>query len=228
MTPVTSKTALGVFSDVQQAHNAVAELRKAGFPESSIGMMIRHSAAPAAHIEQPGKVVDAEIGAAAGAIGGVALALIAGAIPAAAPIIAVGPLMGGLGGAGLGAVAGLIGTESHDEAATAPADAAVVTVHTENQADAAEAQEILHKHGLRDSGYRGNQPGLEPLSEDEIRRERDFYAAPGHRAAGWQPENERERSHAGDEPGTVWPHEEAHDIGEDLVDAAAPPPDRKS
>jgi len=109
---------------------------------------------------------------------------------------------------------------------------AIVLLHTTDGLNAQRAARILHRMGAVDVEARipgwpegawvGHNPGVEPLSEDELRREREFYATSGRHGAEWKPETERERQHAGDEPGTLWPHEEAHDIGESLVENAAP------
>ena len=90
---------------------------------------------------------------------------------------------------------------------------AIVTVRTDPPG-ADRALRIMNAHGAvdleariaswRQRGWSGYNPGAEPLSEDELRRERAYYAA-----AGDQHLTEKERKHAGDEPGTVWPHEEA-------------------
>jgi len=68
----------------------------------------------------------------------------------------------------------------------------------------------------------GEDPGGEQASEDEIRREHHWYDAGGHHATEWSPETKREAEHSAEVPGTVWPHQEARDIGESLMSAAVP------
>jgi uncharacterized membrane protein len=238
MSPVTSKIVVGVFGDAEQARRAVEELRRAGFHQDSISMLIRstESERPA---ESSKVLADAEIGAAAGGIGGVLLGLAAVAVPGVGLVAAMGPILGGLGGAGIGAVAGgLIGSLTkigvpHEKAQyyaeSVRRGDAVVTVRTDPEG-AERALRIMDEQGAldidaraagwRERGWQGHNPGVEPLSEDELRREREFYAARGHRVDEWKPETERARRLAGDEPGTLWPHAEAYDIGEDLVETA--------
>jgi len=76
--------------------------------------------------------------------------------------------------------------------------------------------------GADKDDIKGHEPGLEPLSEDELRRERKNYG-PGEEAA-YEPENmnEKERSHVGGkDAGIDWPHRDAKDIGDSLVEAEA-------
>jgi len=238
MSPVTSNTVVGVFKDADQARRAVAELRQAGFPQDSISMVMRSNESG---VLEPNVMKDAEIGAAAGGIGGALFAFAAVAVPGLGPIMAIGPILGALGGASLGAVTGgLAGVltntgvpqeKAHDYAESIRRGDAIVTVRTD-PAELERALRIMNECGALDmearaagwraSGFVGHNPGVEPLSEDELRRERE-YAAGGHQVAEWKPENEKEKRHAGEEPGTVWPHEDVHDLGEDLVDVAAPP-----
>ena len=122
----------------------------------------------------------------------------------------MGPLLGALGGAGLGAVAGgLAGAltktgvpeeESHYYAEGVRRGDAIVTVHATTASEAERALRIMNEAGAidiagrvsswRHRGWTGHNPGAEPLSEEELRLEREFYA---------RRQTEKERNHAGDE-----------------------------
>jgi hypothetical protein len=117
---------VGIFEEAGQAEHAVVALRRAGFSDEAIGVMVR-GGPPA---EAPPTVqadVKAEEGAAAGAVTGGVLGGLVGAgvaltIPAVGPAVALGLLAGALGGATLGItggglLGGLIGLGmSHEEA----------------------------------------------------------------------------------------------------------------
>jgi uncharacterized membrane protein len=241
MSPVTSNTVVGVFNDADQARSAVTELRQAGFPQDSISMVIRSDGSDRQGEPTPDVIEDAEIGAAAGGIGGALFAFAAVAVPGLGPIMAIGPILGALGGASLGAVTGgLVGAltnlgvpeaKARDYAESVRRGDAIVTVRTD-PAGVERALRIMNECGALDMGARaagwregglvGHNPGVEPLSEEELRRERE-YAAAGHRVAEWEPETDQEKRHAGQEPGTLWPHEDVHDLGQDLVDMAEHP-----
>lgn len=188
---------------------------------------------------------DAGIGAALGGVGGLLLSFVALAIPGVGPVLAVGPIVAALGGAGIGAVAGgVIGalTESGipEEEAQYYAEGVrrgqvLVTVHT-NESRAVQAQDVLDSNGAvdvqdrvagwRERGWTGHNPGEEPLSADELRREREYYSAARQQGEEWTRE-EREQRQTGSAPeggtleGTRWPHEEAQPIGKSLAGAEA-------
>lgn len=156
-------------------------------------------------------------------------------------MLALGPIVAALGGAGIGAVAGgVIGalTEAGipEEEAQYYAEGVrrgqvLVTVHTdESRAD--QAREVLDRNGAvdvqgrvaewRQRGWSGHNPGAEPLSADELRREREYYSAAQRQGDDWVRE-EREQRQTGSAPeggtleGTRWPHEEAQPIGKSLA-----------
>ena len=98
-------------------------------------------------------------------------------------------------------------------------------------AQAEQIRDVFNLHGALDiearvsiwrkRGWVGHTPAAEPLSEDEIRREREFYAKAEGLDRAWKHLTDKERQRASDEPeGTRWPHGEAYDIGEALVQAA--------
>jgi len=239
----TSNVVVGVFSDLEQARDAILKLREAGFSQDSISMVTRsgENAADKAEHSNSNIATDAGIGAAAGGLGGILLSLAAMAVPGVGMVVVAGPLLAALGGAGIGAVAGgLIGAltdvgvpeeDAHYYAEGVRRGDAVVTVRANTAADADRARNIMNDNGAvdiaarvsswRTRGWMGHNPGNEPLSEDEVRREREYYAALAGQAYEWQHMNEKERKHSGaPEEGTAWPHEEAHDVGESLVKGA--------
>ena len=237
MNPASSNTVIGVFSSAEQAMEALKAIRQTGVPGSSIGMAIRaHEGDP------PGESAvtrDAEVGAAAGGAGGALLGLVSAAVPGVGPVLIIGPMLAALGGAGLGAVAGgIIGALAklgvpHEEAGIYAESLrrgdAILTVRAGDRETAERVVAIMNRNGAADvngraanwrrRGWAGHQAGLEPLSEDELRREQEYYASGEHKE--WTPETDAERRHAGYEPGTMWPHEVAHDLGESLVEVAA-------
>src|SRR5262245_54818559 len=115
--------AVGVFDDPARAHSAVEALRRAGFPDDSIGIIHREDEPPkgdAARLaDDPRSTGGLEaagvgVGAAAGAASGLGtgLALATGLIPGVGPVITGGALvllMAGSGAAVGSLVGGLIG-----------------------------------------------------------------------------------------------------------------------
>jgi hypothetical protein len=188
---------------------------------------------------------DAGIGAALGGVGGLLLSFVALAIPGVGPILAVGPIVAALGGAGIGAVAGgVIGAltesgvpeeEAHYYAEGVRRGQVLVTVHTD-QSHADQVQQVLDRNGAVDvqgrvaewkqRGWTGHNPGEEPLSADELRREREYYSAAQKQGEEWEREEREQRPtgstmEGGTLTGTRWPHEEAQPIGRSLAGAEA-------
>ena len=180
---------------------------------------------------------DAGLGAALGGIGGLLFGLAGLTVPGIGPILAAGPIVGMIGGMGLGAAAGgIIGvlTESGvpKEEAAAYAESVrrghvLVTVESENDDRANRAREIMDNSAAVDierrvsswrrRGWTGYNPGAEPLSADELRREREYYGAAEQQADEWESLTEQEKQDA--DPAlrdTRWPHREAHPMEESL------------
>lgn len=188
---------------------------------------------------------DAGIGAALGGVGGLLLSFVGLAIPGVGPVLAMGPLVAALGGAGIGAVAGgvigaLTETGVPEEEAQYYAEGVrrgqvLVTVHTD-EARAESAREVLDRNGAvdvqgraaawRERGWTGYNPGAEPLSADELRREREYYSAAQKQGEEWERE-QREQRQSGSAPeggtltGTGYPHQEAYPIGSSLSGSEA-------
>jgi hypothetical protein len=107
-------TVIGVFQTRTGAEDAIQELRRAGFPDESIGMVARTVEGKV--VAEKGGQTMAEQGLAAGAVVGagagalVGLGVLAGTIPVIGPAIAVGTLGTILSNAAAGAaVAGVVG-----------------------------------------------------------------------------------------------------------------------
>jgi len=138
----------------------------------------------------------AGIGAVVGGIGGVLAGLGMLAIPGIGPILAAGPIAAALAGAGIGAVAGgllgaLVGMGIPEEDAHAYAEGVrrggtLVTVATDD-AHSGPVADILNRHGAvdidtraaewRGRGWGGFRHDAQPLSGDEITREREYATA---------------------------------------------------
>lgn len=255
-TTAASKTVVGIFDDMGSAESAVRELESSGISRDDVSIVanknVEHddtsSYAGKADTEPAGAshvAADAGIGAALGGVGGLLLSFVGLAIPGVGPVLAIGPIVAALGGAGIGAVAGgVIGalTESGvpEEDAQYYAEGVrrgqvLVTVHTD-ESWAEEARQVLDRNGAvdvenrvaewRQRGWSGYNPGAEPLSADELRREREYYSAAERQGNEWERE-EREQRETGSAPeggtleGTVWPHQEAQPIGKSLTGAEA-------
>lgn len=171
-----------------------------------------------------GIATDAGIGAALGGVGGLLLSFAGLAIPGIGPILAAGPIVAALSGAGIGAVAGgMIGAltesgipedEAHAYAEGVRRGHILVTAKADDTV-ADRARQILDSHGAvdvqdrasnwRERGWSGYESGAQPLSADEIRRERDWY---GQSAT----QNLTSSSEATGTTAT-YPHPEGRDIG---------------
>ena len=205
------------------------------------------AATPAAADATAHVASDAGIGAALGGVGGLLLSFAGLAVPGVGPVLAVGPIVAALSGAGVGAVAGgIIGAltesgipeeEAHQYAEGVRRGHVLVTVRTDEER-AERARDILDAQGAvdvegrvsswRERGWTGHNPGAEPLSADELRREREYYAAFELQGEEWTHEeraaHEQRPTGSADEGGTlegaVWPHPEAHPIDPERVDTA--------
>jgi len=196
-----TRTVVGVFNSVSDAQTAVRELESTGIARDHISLVANKNAVGYDTMDESDKdkasdvVADAGIGAALGGVGGLLLSA-AGAItiPVIGPILAAGPIAAALTGAGIGAATGgLIGalTESGipEEHAKYYAEGVrrgdvLVTVRAEpGMAD--QVSDILDRnHAVnvddrvtdwKDRGWSGYSNDASPYSDDELRRERDYY-----------------------------------------------------
>ncbi len=93
---------IATFADRSHAERFVRELKRAGFKEDEIGVLIPHQEGENSEVEE-----DALIGAVSGGmVGAVAGAVATGLIPGIGPVVATGLLAGVLGGAVAGVAAG--------------------------------------------------------------------------------------------------------------------------
>jgi len=124
MTVTTRSAVIGVFDTREQAHRVVEELRRAGFSDNQITMVMHHrndgtevtdmDAAKAAQVTGENKAGEgAAIGAIAGGLGGGAVALALGMIPGIGPVLTMGTALAatmfGIGAAAGGATGGIVG-----------------------------------------------------------------------------------------------------------------------
>ena len=196
-----TKTIVGVFNSVQDAHPAVAELEAQGISRDDISVVANKNASGYNTMDDRDKtsdvVADAGIGAAIGGVGGLLLSA-AGAltIPVIGPILAAGPIAAALTGAGIGAAAGgLVGalTESgipeqdakHYAEGVRRGDV-LVTIRTD-EAHADRVCDVLDRHDAidvddrvenwRSRGWNGWNDSAEPYSSEELQTERTHYRA---------------------------------------------------
>lgn len=165
-------TIVGVFDSRAEGHQAIEALRRAGFADSQITMVMHHDdnttevtdmdAAKAAQVTGENKAGEgAAIGAVAGGLGGSAVALALGLIPGVGPVLswgalaatifgvnaAIGAASGGIVG---GIVGGLIGADlPEDEALFYERElkAGRVLVGVRAEGREIEAQDILDRCG---------------------------------------------------------------------------------
>jgi len=196
-----TKTIVGVFNSVQDAHAAVRELEAQGISRDEISVVANKNATGYDAMHDRDKtsdvVADAGIGAAIGGVGGLLLSA-AGAltIPVIGPVLAAGPIAAALTGAGIGAAAGgLVGalTESGvpEEHAKYYAEGVrrgdvLVTVRSDDM-NTERVCDVLDHHGAIDvddrvqnwkqRGWSGWNDTAQPYTSDELRHERSYYRA---------------------------------------------------
>lgn len=194
-----TKTIVGVFNSVQDAHAAVREIEAQGISRDDVSVVANKNATGYDTMEDRDKtsdvVADAGIGAAIGGVGGLLLSA-AGAltIPVIGPILAAGPIAAALTGAGIGAAAGgFVGalTESgipeqdakHYAEGVRRGDVLVTIRTDERNADA--VCDVLDRHhavdvddrvqNWRTRGWTGWNDNAQPYTSDELRQERSHY-----------------------------------------------------
>ena len=236
-----TKTVVGVFDTMDDAQNAVRQLESAGVSRDNVSVIANKNVSGYENAagtdtgvkptEAGSVATDAGIGAALGGVGGLLLSFAGLAIPGVGPILAAGPIVAALSGAGIGAVAGgLIGAltesgipedEAHAYAEGVRRGHILVTAKVDDSV-AARASQILDSHGAldvqdrasnwRERGWTGYNSGAEPLSSDEIRREREYYGAADRQGNDWTRDTTTAQT-SGLGAGSSYPHEQAHDIG---------------
>jgi hypothetical protein len=173
MATQSRSTVVGVFATLEQAHQAVAELRRAGFSATQIALVMhRHhpgtvevtdlDSAKAAPVTGHSKAsAGAALGALTGGVLGGAMAAATALLPGVGPVLSLGTVAGTFFGVAGGAVGGglvgaLIGLDFPEEEARyyerqLKAGCILVGVKAEHQA--AEAARILHDCGASDPGH---------------------------------------------------------------------------
>jgi len=235
----STNTVVGVYDTMNEAEDAVRALQDQGFSRDEISLVAKrsHSKDKTADV-----AADAGLGAALGGIGGLLAGLAGASLPGIGAIVAGGPVIALLGGMGIGAAAGgIIGVLVEAGVPREQADTyaesvrrghVLVTLKAGGEDRAERACEIMDSHGAvdverrasswRQRGWTGYNPGAEPLSADELRREREYYGAAEQQAEEWANLSEREKQ--GADPAlaeTTWPHREAHGMDESLAKAEA-------
>ena len=171
MAMTQSSVAVGVFSDLAQARQAIDELRRAGFNDDEIGFLTRAGTIEPENEQGARIAADAAGG---GLVGGTIGAVAALLIPGFGPAIAGGILIATLSGAAIGAAAGsIIGSltgmgvpeeEAHFYQKELEAGRPIVTVKSASGQD--EAVAILRRNGAYDattqSGVINATPPLRP------------------------------------------------------------------
>lgn len=205
----SARTVMGVFHTVDQAQAAYDNLVQEGFAREEISLIANKTVSKewtgSASPETPDAVRSAksEVAADAGigaAIGGVGALLVSLAVPGIGPVLAAGPILAALGGAGLGAAAGgLVGALTErgipEEEATHYAEGVrrgdvLIAVHAGGErADL--ASQVMDRSGAvsiddrvddwRQRGWTGYNTNAQPLTSDELRREREYYNAANFR-----------------------------------------------
>lgn len=196
-----TKTVSGLFDSYAAASEAVSSLEASGIPHSDISIVAsNHDERLDARASEAGH--DAGKGASAGAVVGGAGGLMAGlgllAIPGLGPVVAAGWLastaIGALAGAAVGGAAGgIVGAMTAEGVPESDANVyaegirrggTLVSARVED-ARAADAQAILHRHktvditargqAYRESGWSSFDPNAPEFTRDEIARERGRY-----------------------------------------------------
>jgi uncharacterized membrane protein len=215
-----TRTVAAVFDSRKQSENAVLELQKKGFTCDDISVVANRNTGEFPDETAPGKgaeiAADAGIGAAIGGIGGLLLGFAGLAVPGVGPLLVAGPIIATLSGMGIGAAAGgLVGIltdagvpkdEAHFYAEGVRRGHVLVTIHTD-ESRAEEARAILDQSGAvnledrasawRQRGWTGHDAEEQPLSADELRRERDYFAAAHEQGDEWGTLTERPQPPAG-------------------------------
>lgn len=236
---VTSATrsVVGVFDSMTEAEDAIRELQNQGYSRDEMSIVAKRTLAKDKTADI---AADAGLGAALGGIGGLLAGLAGASVPGIGAIVAGGPVIAMLSGMGIGAAAGgLIGVlveagvpeeEAHTYAESVRRGHVLITLKAENQDRADQACAIMDSHGAvdverrasswRQRGWTEYNPGAEPLSADELRREREYYGAAAEQVDEWANLTERERQDADLALAeTKWPHAEAHPLEESLAKA---------
>jgi len=179
-------TIVRLYDDHTEAHNVVAELRRAGVPEHDISLIIRDDRAGGA---ARGAGIGAALGGLAGLVAGLGLVTVPGVGPALAAgwlaTTAAGAAAGAWAGGALGVLsqAGVSGQEAHAIAECLRRGATMVAVRVP-EAEKKRWEAILDRGAIdmrvrvaayRRTGWTAHDPNAEPYTPEEIRRERELH-----------------------------------------------------
>lgn len=169
-------TVIGVFQGHVAAEDAIRNLKDAGFPDRSIGMVARNDRGElvtekaGATMAEEGLATGAVLGAGAGAL--VGLGVVAGTIPVIGPVLAIGTLgtvllNAAAGAAVAGVVGALVGMGIPEEDAKFYENELLggrflVSVEAGNRED--EAWRILHMRGAYNRTYPLAEPNRGPAA----------------------------------------------------------------
>jgi hypothetical protein len=194
-----AKTVVGLMNTREEADQVVRDLVNMGFNRDSISLVARDTdkrgegrTAGRERSESGDVAKGAGTGAAIGGGAGLLVGLAAFAIPGVGPIIAAGPIATALAGLGVGAAAGgiigaLVNIGVPEEDAQYYAEGVrrggiLVTVSGDER-EADRAAEVMRRHGAvdidervehwRSSGWSRFDEKADPLTEEEIARERE-------------------------------------------------------
>ncbi len=177
MSMAQNEIAVGVFSNIDQARQAIDELKRAGFSDEEIGFLSRVSETGSTEADVEGSAATGAISG--GVVGGILGAAAALLIPGFGPAIAGGILAATVGGIALGATAGgIIGAltslgVSENEASFYQRELeAGRTIVTVKSADgAAQAEAILSNNGAYSASTPeaifNAPPSLRPRANEE-------------------------------------------------------------
>jgi hypothetical protein len=170
---VSHKAVIGLVSTQAQAESIVGELQRAGFSSNDISALFpdKRGTRDFAHEQNTKAPEGAVAGASAGGALGGTLGFLAGigvlAIPGLGPFVAAGPIMAALSGAAAGAAAGgiagaLIGmgipeVEAKQYESKIRDGNILLSVHTEDGVQRAQAKKILESAGAIDVVVVGEQ-----------------------------------------------------------------------
>ena len=178
-------TIIRLYDDHADAAAAVEELQKAGVSKHDISILTRGD-------RVSGAAAGAEIGAALGGLAGLLTGLGLIAIPGIGPVVATGWLAataagaaaGGMAGGALGVLsqAGVSGDEAHEFAECLRRGATMVTARVP-ETERSRYEAILDRGAIdvrmraatyRETGWTSFDPDADPLTADEIQREREI------------------------------------------------------
>lgn len=180
-----NKAVFGIFSTQVEAEQAVDVLIAAGFPSSSISVLMPDSRgtrefAHEKHTKAPeGTATGATVGGVVGGTLGVLAGIGALAIPGIGPLIAAGPIIAGLAGVGAGgAVGGLVGAlvgmgvpefEAKRYEGRVKGGGTLLSIHCDTSEEIDRAKHLLEGAGATDVSSTSETAGADVADDDSSR-----------------------------------------------------------